>query len=100
MQWKTIGSRFISLIPETPGVYLIVAGGNIVYVGQAKNLCNRIEQHFSESETNSDLKAYIKKYTVSVMYAEVEKMADLDSIECDLYDLYKPVCNQVSPPRN
>lgn len=100
MQWKTINPRFFSLIPETPGVYLIVAGANIVYVGQAKKLRSRIEQHFSDSESNADLKAYIKKYTVAIMYAEVEKVAELDSIECDLYDLYKPVCNQVSPPRN
>ena len=97
--WETAYPWSVSSIPRTPGVYMIIAGADIVYVGQAKKLRDRIEEHISDSETNSALKALIKKYNVSIMYFEIADTAKLDDIECDLYDLYKPVCNQISPPR-
>ncbi|MBO7222030.1 MAG: GIY-YIG nuclease family protein, partial [Clostridia bacterium] len=37
-------------VPENPGVYLMLdKEGNIIYVGKAKNLKNRLRQYFHNS---------------------------------------------------
>ena len=68
MQWQNVDLRFLFLVPETSGVYVFTVGNQVVYVGQATNLQERIKQHFSDSETNSDLKAVIQHYRISVLY--------------------------------
>ena len=37
----------ISMLPEDPGVYVMLdADGNVIYVGKAKVLKNRVKQYF------------------------------------------------------
>ena len=58
-------------VPENPGVYLMLdKGGNIIYVGKAKNLKNRLRQYFHNS---------VK--TVKVM-AMLEHVCDFRYIIC------------------
>ena len=39
----------IKLLPEKPGVYkMLDADGNVIYVGKAKILKNRVRQYFSK----------------------------------------------------
>ena len=99
MQWQNVDLRFLFLVPETSGVYVFTVGNQVVYVGQATNLQERIKQHFSDSETNSDLKAVIQHYRISVLYAEITGKTALNRAEFDLYNTYKPQCNQIAPPR-
>lgn len=37
----------IRLLPESPGCYIMKSGGEIIYVGKAVNLKNRVRQYFS-----------------------------------------------------
>lgn len=99
MQWHTISPRFIFMVPGTAGVYMITVGNQVVYVGQATDLRTRIQQHFLDSEPNSDLKNVIQHYQVAVMFAEVEYVSELNRLESDLYYRYNPVCNKIAPPR-
>ena len=40
-------SRLISLLPDSPGVYLMKNGdGEIIYIGKAKSLKKRVSQYF------------------------------------------------------
>ena len=99
MQWHNVSPRFMFMIPKTAGVYMITVGNQIVYVGQAIDLKTRIQQHFSNSEPNTDLKNIIQHYQTSVLYAEVANESDLCRIESALYYQYRPQCNQIAPPR-
>ena len=99
MQWHNVSPRFMFMIPETAGVYMITVENQVVYVGQATDLKTRIQQHFLDSETNSDLRNVIRRYQVSVMFAEVAHVSELNRLESDLYYKYNPVCNQIAPPR-
>lgn len=60
-------------LPLTPGVYIMKDGkGEIIYIGKAKALKNRVTQYFG-SETNHNLK--VRKMVMNV--------ADFDYILCD-----------------
>lgn len=99
MQWHNVSPRFMFMIPKTAGVYMITVENRVVYVGQAIDLKTRIQQHFLDSETNSNLRNVIRHYQVSVMFAEVEHVSELNRIESALYYQYRPQCNQIAPPR-
>ena len=44
----------IKLLPKSPGVYVMQDNdGNIIYVGKAKNLKNRVTQYFRAGEKNT-----------------------------------------------
>ena len=39
--------RTLKLLPDRPGVYIMKnSGGQIIYVGKAKNLANRVRSYF------------------------------------------------------
>ncbi|HPF88449.1 MAG TPA: excinuclease ABC subunit UvrC [Candidatus Limiplasma sp.] len=40
----------ISMLPESPGCYLMKSHGEILYIGKAKNLKNRVRQYFHSPE--------------------------------------------------
>ena len=40
----------ISQLPESPGVYQMKRAGEIIYVGKAINLKNRVRQYFHSSK--------------------------------------------------
>ena len=41
-------------LPENPGVYVMLdKDGQIIYVGKAKNLKNRVSQYFRKSSSHS-----------------------------------------------
>jgi hypothetical protein len=75
-------------IPSTPGVYCLWNKiSNKVYVGSAKNLNARINQHFSPQCQNLDLKKEIKDYgeeNFSVTWIETGR--DFQKIEQTLID--------------
>ncbi len=60
-------------LPNKPGVYMMKdATGNIIYVGKAKVLRNRVRQYFQSSRNHS-----------AKTLALVSKICDLDYIICD-----------------
>ena len=47
LEWK------IANLPESPGCYLMKHEGEIIYVGKAKNLKNRVSQYFHYSRAHT-----------------------------------------------
>ena len=80
-------------VPENPGVYFMLDDlGNIIYVGKAKNLKNRLRQYFHNS---------VK--TVKVM-AMLDHVADFGYIICasevDALVTENNLIKKHSPPKN
>lgn len=59
-------------LPDSPGVYIMRSRGDIIYVGKAVSLKNRVRSYFQSS----------RGHTVKVQ-AMVEKVDDFDIILCD-----------------
>ncbi|MBE5773623.1 MAG: excinuclease ABC subunit UvrC [Clostridiales bacterium] len=87
LEWK------IANLPDSPGCYLMKSKGEIIYVGKAKNLKNRVSQYFHMS----------RHHTPKVL-AMVEKIDDFDImlvdgeleafiLECNLIKLHMPHYN-------
>ena len=87
LEWK------LHNLPDSPGCYLMKHEGEIIYVGKAKNLKNRVSQYFHAS----------KNHTPKVL-AMVEKIDDFDivlvdgeleafTLECNLIKKYLPHYN-------
>ena len=83
----------IQRLPTCPGCYLMKCAGEIIYVGKAVNLKNRVSQYFHSSRDHS----------VKVR-AMVERIDDFDIVlcdtnlealilECNLIKLHKPQYN-------
>lgn len=71
-------------LPENPGVYIMKdVEGNIIYVGKARNLKNRVNQYFQNSEKTikvATLVSNIKDFEYIVTDTEMEALI----LECNL----------------
>jgi DNA polymerase III subunit epsilon len=74
----------IKRIPHLPGIYYFHdKKGKVIYVGKAKNLCKRVNSHFSNNKTNKQKQEFLKKiYHITWHETATELMAFiLESIE-------------------
>ena len=81
-------------LPAEPGVYLMKDKfGNIIYVGKAKILKNRVRQYFQSSKNHSSkVKSMVKnidKFEYIITDSELEALI----LECNLIKKYKPKYN-------
>jgi DNA polymerase III subunit epsilon len=67
----------IKKLPPNPGVYYFHdKKGKVIYVGKAKNLCKRVNSHFSNNKTNKQKQEFLKKiYHVTYHETATELMA-------------------------
>ncbi|MBO4298015.1 MAG: excinuclease ABC subunit UvrC [Clostridia bacterium] len=83
----------IENLPDSPGCYLMKSGGQIIYVGKAKNLKNRVRQYFHESRSHTPkVRAMVEKiddFDVVLVDGELEALI----LECNLIKLHKPWYN-------
>lgn len=84
----------LKILPDKPGVYLMKnALGEIIYVGKAKILKNRVRQYFQNSKNHSEkVKAMVKKiaeFEYIVTDSEMEALI----LECNLIKKYSPKYN-------
>jgi len=82
----------LSLLPDKPGVYLMKdAAGNIIYVGKAKVLKNRVRSYFSGSHDakTQALVSYISDFEYIVTDSQVEALI----LECNLIKKHNPKYN-------
>jgi excinuclease ABC subunit C len=81
-------------LPKTPGVYFHKdAQGEIIYIGKAANLCNRVRQYFQKSRAR-DLKTDLLVSEIAdVEWTEVETEADALFLEAELVRRYQPRFN-------
>lgn len=78
---------------KNSGVYkMLNRTGNVIYIGKAKNLKNRVSQYFAQSNHNNKMQALQKNiYDFSVIVTKTETQALL--LENDLIKQYKPKYN-------
>lgn len=90
-------------LPDNAGIYVISVCCNddeyrAVYVGKADDIKTRCQQHFSDNESNKELKEYINKnYPMKLSYALVSKENDRNGIENYLVSYYEPKFNTQQP---
>ncbi|MBO2518016.1 MAG: excinuclease ABC subunit C, partial [Clostridiales bacterium] len=53
----------IEQLPDSPGCYLMKEDGNIIYVGKAVNLKNRVRSYFRATEHTPKVAAMISHIT-------------------------------------
>ncbi|WP_218936523.1 GIY-YIG nuclease family protein [Bacillus sp. AFS073361] len=83
-------------LPSTPGVYLMKdSNGQIIYVGKAKNLKNRVRSYFQNSKAHTQkiikLKASLKDFDYILTDTEFEAFM----LECELIYEMKPIFNRM-----
>jgi len=78
---------------KNSGVYkMLDRTGNVIYIGKAKNLKNRVSQYFTQSNNNIKMEALQKNiYDFSVIVTKTETQALL--LENDLIKQFKPKYN-------
>lgn len=81
-------------LPDSPGVYLMRNNlKEVIYVGKAKNLKNRVRQYFQSSKNHTEkVKAMVKnvsEFEYIVTDSEVEALI----LECNLIKKYSPRYN-------
>lgn len=84
----------LKMLPEKPGVYLMKNSlGEIIYVGKAKVLKNRVKQYFQNSKNHgSKVKAMVKnieEFEYIITDSEMEALI----LECNLIKKYRPRYN-------
>jgi len=84
----------LKILPDKPGVYLMKnILGEIIYVGKAKVLKNRVRQYFQNSKNHSEkVKAMVKnisEFEYIVTDSEMEALI----LECNLIKKYSPKYN-------
>jgi len=78
---------------KNSGVYkMLDRTGNVIYIGKAKNLKNRVSQYFTHSNHNNKMQVLQKNiYDFSIIVTKTETQALL--LENDLIKQYKPKYN-------
>ncbi|MBQ3231496.1 MAG: excinuclease ABC subunit UvrC [Clostridia bacterium] len=87
LEWK------IQNLPESPGCYLMKSKGEIIYVGKAKNLKNRVRQYFHASANHTaKVRAMVEKvddFDIVLVDGELEALI----LECNLIKKHMPWYN-------
>lgn len=73
-------------------IYFLDTSENTIYVGYAKNVHTRLNQHFSKTESNVGKEAYIKTYRVEII--ETDNYATALELEQYLINKYKQKYNK------
>lgn len=83
----------LKLLPEKPGVYIMLdENSNVIYVGKAKNLKNRVRQYFFNSVKTNKVIAMVKN-VANFNYIITPTEIDALSLENSLIKKHKPRYN-------
>ena len=81
------------LIPKNPGVYFFKNKNNeIIYIGKAKNLKNRVNSYFNKSNQDTKSKVMIS-HALDIEYLVVENEIKALVTEANMIKEYKPKYN-------
>ena len=84
----------LDTLPRTPGVYFHKdQSGEVIYVGKAAVLRNRVRQYFQESRTNDAKTNALIAEIVDVDWVETESEIDALFLESEMVKRYKPRYN-------
>ncbi|MDR0396574.1 MAG: excinuclease ABC subunit UvrC [Oscillospiraceae bacterium] len=83
----------LKTLPESPGCYLMRAGDEVLYVGKAKNLKNRVRQYFQAGHGHTPkvraMVSRVEDFDVLLCGTNLEALI----LECNLIKLHKPFYN-------
>ena len=85
-------SRKLSLLPDSPGCYLMKEQGKIIYVGKAVNLKNRVRSYFHGRDHTPKVAAmvsHVDDFDIMLCRTNLEALI----LECNLIKLHKPYYN-------
>ncbi len=83
----------LKLLPDDPGVYIMLDGdGNVIYVGKARNLKNRVRQYFHASVKTEKVMAMVANIS-DFYYIITKSEIDALALENNLIKKYKPKYN-------
>jgi len=83
-------------IPSKPGIYMFKnAREQVLYVGKAKNLRNRIKSYFNKSSSLDSRKFSLVKETKDISYIVTDNELEAFVLEANLIKQYKPKFNIV-----
>lgn len=81
-------------LPENPGVYLMRNSlGEVIYVGKAKILKNRVRQYFQNSKNHSEKVRNMVSNVAEFEYIITDSEMEALILECNLIKKYKPRYN-------
>lgn len=84
----------LAMLPENPGVYLMKNSlGEIIYVGKAKILKNRVRQYFQNSKNHSEKVRAMVKNIAEFEYIVTDSEMEALILECNLIKKYSPKYN-------
>ena len=82
----------LALLPDSPGCYLMRQRGEIIYVGKAINLKNRVRSYFHGRDHTPKVAAMVEKIDdFDIMLCDTNLEALI--LECNLIKLHKPYYN-------
>lgn len=85
-------SRKLKLLPDSPGCYLMKEKGEIIYVGKAVNLKNRVRSYFHGRDHTPKVAAmisHIEDFDIMLCRTNLEALI----LECNLIKLHRPYYN-------
>ncbi len=86
-------SAKLKMLPESPGVYVMLNGeGQIIYVGKAKVLKNRVKQYFNAGRKPEKVEAMVSNVD-DFYYIITQSEIDALSLENNLIKKHKPRYN-------
>lgn len=81
-------------LPEKPGIYIMRDEDNeIIYVGKAKNLKNRVKQYFQSSKNHSPKVIAMVERIRNLEYIITDSELEALILECNLIKKHKPKYN-------
>lgn len=81
----------IQMLPESPGCYLMKSEGEIIYIGKAVNLKNRVRQYFhgSHAPKVAAMVARVDDFDLMLCQTNFEAL----TLECNLIKKHRPFYN-------
>ena len=93
IRWSEKLEEKIRMLPDSPGCYLMKdAAGEIIYVGKAVNLKNRVRSYFRDTAHTPKVAAmiaHIDDFDILLCETNLEALI----LECNLIKLHKPYYN-------
>jgi excinuclease ABC subunit C len=84
----------LKILPDKPGVYLMKNSlGEIIYVGKAKILKNRVRQYFQSSKNHSEKVKAMVKNIAEFEYIVTDSEMEALILECNLIKKHRPRYN-------
>lgn len=86
--------RILANLPSSPGVYIMRdLGGNVIYVGKAINLKNRVRSYFQQSRNHSAKVVRLVQHIADIDYIVTGSELEALVLECNLIKEHRPHYN-------